>query len=38
LKLRVLPKPHPRFDYRAYLVRDQQLNQGFSIQMLVAVV
>jgi hypothetical protein len=38
LKLRVLPKPHPRFDDLAYLVLDKQLSQGFSIQMLVAVV
>lgn len=38
LKLIVLPKPHPRFDDLAYLVRDQQLNQSFRIQMLVAVV
>jgi hypothetical protein len=38
LKLRVLAKPHPRFNYRAYLVLDQHLSQGFSIQMLVVVV
>jgi hypothetical protein len=38
LKLRVLAKPHPRFNYRAYLVLDQHLSQGFSIQMLVTVV
>ena len=38
LKVRVLAKPHPRFNDRPYLVLDQQLKQGFSIQMLVAVV
>ena len=37
---RVLPKPHPRLNDLAYLVvlGGQHLNQGFSIQMLVAVV